>query len=264
MSILSSKLTPRPAAIPVFGYDATSNRTSHTRTDGTTVGYIVDAAGQLVTDTDGVTYSYDGTGNLTGTSAGDSYGWDDYGRLNTATVAGSPQTYVYDADGVRTGVDGVGQVWDRAGLPTLVSAGTDSYVHTAAVVARSGDGWALTDAIGSVRATTDTAGVIGSQTAYKAFGEPVVPTPGFGFAGEQLDATGLQHLRARQYNPALGRFLSVDPVQPGAPGTTGWGLYGYAGSNPTTFADPTGRWGRAVTLRQQTVIGLHPAGFYNG
>ncbi len=225
----------------VFGYDATSNRTSHTRTDGTTVGYTVDAAGQLVTDTDGVTYSYDDTGNLTGTSAGDVYGWDDYGRLSTATVAGTAQTYVYDAAGVRTGVDGVGQVWDRAGLPTLVSAATDSYVHTAVGVTRTGDDWALTDAVGSVRATTDTAGVVGGQTAYTAFGEPIVPTPGFGFAGEQQDLTGLQHLRARQYNPALGRFLSVDPIQPGAPGTVGWGLYGYAGSNPTTATDPSGR-----------------------
>jgi len=224
----------------VFGYDATSNRTSHTRTDGTTVGYTVDAAGQLVTDTDGVTYSYDGSGNLTGTSAGDVYGWDDYGRLASATLDGTPQSYSYDAAGVRTSVDGTGQVWDRAGLPTLVSAGTDSYAHTSAGVGRSNDGWILVDAVGSVRAVTDGAGVVGSQTAYTAFGEPIAPTPGFGFTGEQQDQTGLQHLRARQYNPALGRFLSVDPIQPGAPGTTGWGLYGYAGSNPTTATDPTG------------------------
>ncbi len=98
----------------------------------------------------------------------------------------------------------------------------------------------MNDAVGSVRTTTDTAGVVGSQTAYTAFGEPIVPATGFGFAGEQQDPTGLQHLRARQYNPALGRFLSVDPIQPGAPGTTGWGLYGYAGSNPTTATDPSG------------------------
>lgn len=116
----------------VFGYDPASYRTSHTRTDGTTVGYSIDPAGQIVSDTDGVTYSYDGAGNLTGTTAGDSYGWDDYGRLTSATVDGTSQTYVYDAAGVRTSVDGAGQVWDRTGFPTLISAGSDNYLHTTA------------------------------------------------------------------------------------------------------------------------------------
>ena len=66
-------------------------------------------------------------------------------------------------------------------------------------------------------------------------------TDSFGFAGEQLDTTGLLHLRARQYNPSVGRFTTVDPVQPGAPGTTGYNLYTYAANNPTTFTDPSGR-----------------------
>ena len=49
------------------------------------------------------------------------------------------------------------------------------------------------------------------------------------------------HLRARQYNPTVGRFTTVDPVQPGEPGTTGYHLYSYAANNPTTFTDPTGQ-----------------------
>jgi len=32
------------------------------------------------------------------------------------------------------------------------------------------------------------------------------------FTGEYLDPTGLYHLRARQYDPAIGRFLRKAPV----------------------------------------------------
>lgn len=41
------------------------------------------------------------------------------------------------------------------------------------------------------------------------------------------------YLRARYYDPALGRFLSQDPIESGA-------LYAYAGNNPVTWVDPNG------------------------
>jgi RHS repeat-associated protein/uncharacterized repeat protein (TIGR01451 family) len=229
------------ATSEAFVYDAASNRTSHTKTDGTTVGYTVDAVGQLVSDTDGVAYTYDAAGNLTATSSGFSYTYDDYGRMVAATADGVSQTYVYDAADVRTGVDGQGQVWDRNGLPTLISDGADTYLHTGAGATRTGTSWHLADALGSVRNTTDNAGAVTASQSYTAFGERLTGTSEFGYAGQQHDPTGLQHLRARQYQPALGRFTAVDHVQPGASGTPGWNLYGYAGSNPTTFADPSGQ-----------------------
>lgn len=33
-----------------------------------------------------------------------------------------------------------------------------------------------------------------------------------GFVGGTMDPTGLTHLGAREYDPATGRFISVDPV----------------------------------------------------
>ena len=91
------------------------------------------------------------------------------------------------------------------------------------------------------------------SSSFTAYGEPLDASDTFGFAGEQQDPTGLQHLRARQYNPALGRFLSVDPIQPGAPGTTGWNLYSYTGNNPTTWTDPSGQI--ALTGEGQVLAG---------
>ena len=225
-----------------FVYDASGNRTSHTDIDGATTGYTVDTTGQLISDTTGATFTYDDAGNLTGTSAGDAYVYDDYGRATEITAAGVTETYGYDAQDVRIAVDGTTQLWDRSGLPTLISTSAgDNYVH-ANGVARDGNDWLLADAVGSVRATVDQTGVVSAETAFTAYGEPLQgSTETFGFAGEQHDPTGLQHLRARQYNPGLGRFTTVDPVQPGGPGTGGYNLYTYSANNPTTFTDPTGQ-----------------------
>ena len=230
------------ALTETFEYDAAGNRTSHTKTDGTTVGYSVDATGQLISDTSGTTYTYDAAGNLTGTSDGESYTYDDYGRHISISAGGVTQTYGYDAQDVRVTVDGQTQLWDRnGGLPTLIStSGGDNYVHTAGI-ARDGDGWLLADAVGSVRTVVDNTGATTGTQSFTAFGEQLTGSGTFGFAGEQQDPTGLQHLRARQYNPALGRFTTVDPVQPGAPGTTGYNLYAYSGNNPTTWTDPSGQ-----------------------
>ncbi|MEU6975384.1 MULTISPECIES: ricin-type beta-trefoil lectin domain protein [unclassified Streptomyces] len=61
-----------------------------------------------------------------------------------------------------------------------------------------------------------------------------------GFLGKARDdASGFQPLGARLYDPAVGRFLSVDPVLDLNDPLQSNG-YGYAHNNPVTFADPTG------------------------
>lgn len=69
--------------------------------------------------------------------------------------------------------------------------------------------------------------------------DPIEEGPMMKFAGEVVDATSLYHLRARQYDPSTGRFLSIDPIEPGRMnGVTS--RYVYAGDRPTTQIDPTG------------------------
>ncbi|MEW1773110.1 polymorphic toxin-type HINT domain-containing protein [Streptomyces sp. NPDC086777] len=61
-----------------------------------------------------------------------------------------------------------------------------------------------------------------------------------GFVGGTNDtATGLTHLGAREYDPATGRFLSVDPVFTADDPQQMHG-YSYANNNPLTYSDPAG------------------------
>ena len=59
---------------------------------------------------------------------------------------------------------------------------------------------------------------------------------GFGFTGEQTDASGLVDLRARYYVPGLGVFPSLDPVEEG-------NRYGYVGGDVVNRVDPSGMVG---------------------
>jgi RHS repeat-associated protein len=54
------------------------------------------------------------------------------------------------------------------------------------------------------------------------------------FTGEQWDGeSGLYYLRARYYDPAIGRLVTKDPIP-------GGNLYAYAGNNPVRCVDPGG------------------------
>ncbi|MDI7275839.1 MAG: RHS repeat-associated core domain-containing protein, partial [Anaerolineae bacterium] len=113
----------------------------------------------------------------------------------------------------------------------------------------------LSDAMGTVFAAVDRRGEMHHEAQYDPWGVPLAsgaddPLPGF--QGRPYDAgTGLYNLRARYYDPALGRFLSPDPsVDPLLPRT----LNGYAFglNNPLRYRDPTGR---IVPLVAAIVIG---------
>jgi RHS repeat-associated protein len=95
------------------------------------------------------------------------------------------------------------------------------------------------DQAGSTRLLTGSTGKTEGSYSYSAYGSPehtgTATTP-LGYDGEytSLD-TGPIYLRAREYDPATGQFLTRDPLAAisGAP-------YSYAGDNALNRSDPTG------------------------
>jgi RHS repeat-associated protein len=67
-----------------------------------------------------------------------------------------------------------------------------------------------------------------------------------GFTGHVEDANGLVYAGARYYDPALGRFLSTDPVGFSESNLMSFNRYAYANNNPYKYVDPDGREVKAV------------------
>jgi RHS repeat-associated protein len=87
-------------------------------------------------------------------------------------------------------------------------------------------------------------------------GEYATATTTRGFsAHEHLDAHGLIHMNGRAYDPALGRFLSVDPLIQNPLSSQSLNAYSYGAARRT---DPGVRNPRR--LRFSAAIGRIPAG----
>lgn len=101
-----------------------------------------------------------------------------------------------------------------------------------------------TDLQGTVLAKADAAGNLVASSDYRPYGSQVMgtPEPGPGYTGHVTDPdSGLVYMQARYYDPAIGRFLSVDPSG-GDPGDLFVsGRYSYASNNPVLNVDPDGR-----------------------
>ena len=185
--------------------------------------------------------------------------------MTSTSVGVTSQTDTWSGDGVRlsaaTGADAATTSFfvDRAAaLPqvALERDGTGTVLRDevyglgriSVVGASGGIAYEHTDALGSV---TDLAGSTGVPLAWSeaspygairsagaAAGAPADP---FGFTGQFQDSpTGLYYLRARQYDPSIGRFLSTDP-QPGGMADPYVSAYGYVSENPVRYTDPSGR-----------------------
>lgn len=86
----------------------------------------------------------------------------------------------------------------------------------------------------------DAAGSVVNRYQYDAFGNTVEAVEKvqnrFRYAGEQYDqVTGQYYLRARFYNPVVGRFTQEDTYR-----GDGLNLYAYVSNNPIKYADPSG------------------------
>ncbi len=104
----------------------------------------------------------------------------------------------------------------------------------------------LTDAHGSTRAVANAAAEVQQQYLYDAYGSLLNMQPGNAltsllYSGEQFNpVAGLQYLRARWYDPSIGRFTRMDPYSGNVQDLLGLHRYTYANGNPVMGVDPTG------------------------
>lgn len=199
-----------------------------TRTAAGTRTYTTDLAGEVTTikleDNRTIGYSYDPIGNRTARTTDSAidttWAWDDLTGLPTRI-------------GEYNAADAMTTSW----LPDPTSSTGSPY----AVIAGNASSWLLADPFSNTVASMSTTGsTTGAKTqAVDAFGNPLsaaTPIGAIGFAGQYKDsASGLYDMRARDYNPVTGQFLSIDPLvnQTRQP-------YQYGNNNPLAFIDPTG------------------------
>ncbi|QLI81214.1 RHS domain-containing protein [Chitinibacter fontanus] len=265
-----------------IAYDGNSNITRQ-QFGSWFIDYGYAANQRLASVTGGKNYSlsYDGWGNLTSRGDGQTYQFDAAGNLRWANKGAANQiAYTYDGAGTRvlsigngqnklefTALDGllyyekdlntgasVNHLYlGRQKLVDVESNGTATYFHN--------------DPTGSPLAATNATGGVIWRANYKPFGDKA-----FG-AGAQTpiknqqwftgkpheEATGLSYFGARWYDPVLGRFTAIDPVDWNeADPTNSFNRYAYANNNPFKFTDPDGR-NAQLLLRGSYVVGYEVA-----
>ncbi|WP_396617476.1 RHS repeat-associated core domain-containing protein [Lysobacter soli] len=92
-------------------------------------------------------------------------------------------------------------------------------------------------------ATTDINRAVLERSEYSPFGallnRPISDGPAY--VGHVTDAaTGLTYMQQRYYDPAIGRFLSIDPVGANADTGDNFNRYWYGNNSPYVYTDPEG------------------------
>lgn len=248
-----------------YTYDSSGNRLSKTTQNGA-ISYEYDQDNRLIKMGDGTSNTvlfYDRSGNLVkkiSPTKTVSYGYDYDNRLISYADGTNTVTFAYDGSGNRIAktVNGVTTRYinDTRSPLSQVLFETDSqyritarYTYGDSRLSQMNHGvtsYYVYDNPGRsvVAVVSGTQAVLNSYT-YNAFGDlkttNETTTNDFMYTGEQYDdETGLVYLRARYYDPEIGRFLSRDPF-PGfvtQPQTVN--PYPYVGNNPVNYTDPRG------------------------
>lgn len=247
-----------------YSYDPAGNRRVKLE-DAIRTTCAYDAANQLrytEDNTGRTTYTFDANGNqrIVKTPAGalTTNTWDYENKLTKVVLpSGTRNTFAYDANGKRVKKEdssGTSKfVWDAQNI--LVETNSSDviqavysqepvvYGNLISQYRSATTNFFHFDALGSTDRLTNSLGVISDSYVYKAFGiiavssgTTVNPLRFVGRLGYYYDSDLMEYyLRARFYDPRLGRFLSHD---------SGWDavvLYAYTQNRPVILVDASGR-----------------------
>ncbi|NOU78471.1 RHS repeat protein [Paenibacillus sp. LMG 31459] len=236
-----------------YDYDALNRLVSINRPDGTQTTYTYDVRGNRQTASD--------TSSVNQDLADSSYTYDLQNTLTSVTKGGNTTSFKYYADSLRSiktkgntetqvNYNFQGQVISEEKIVSGVFVEQANFVRGDRVLVKkdkkaSKDYYYLYNGHGDVVQIVDTNGVIKNNYVYDEWGNITSQTEeisnSFKYAGETYDPeTGLYYLRARYYDPSMGRFLNEDTVEGQIDNPLTQNLYTYVGNNPLIFSDPSG------------------------
>jgi len=269
-----------------FQYDANADRTGVNNQ----LNWQYNPAGQLVSRGAGdnqITYSYDDNGNqsqkqgangisdtinyhydinnhLTSITDGNtqtlaSYQYGPFGRRLSKTVAGNSRYYLYNQQGLIAEYSSQGQAQSRYGYrPDNIWGTSPVFIETGSMANPDNKQvyYYQNDHLGTPYKIIDNTGFVVWGAQFDSFGQAHLDNNNlivnnFRFPGQYYDEeSGLHYNWHRYYDPALGRYISSDPI--GLAG--GANRYGYSYQNPVIYMDVDGRVG--VTLIAAGVGGV--------
>jgi RHS repeat-associated protein len=237
-----------------YSYDQNGNRLTNTTDTGNRLvsdgvyNYVYDAEGNRIQRAsiatgEVTTYQWDYRNRLVGVQVGDkaiAYSYDSQDRRIAKFVDGAlVERYGHDGTDLAVVFNPAGQVSQRY----LFGGAIDEVLSE---TTSSGMVWSLADRLGSIDLIVNDQGGVVDRVTFDSFGNKTYESKPekafrFGFTGREADPeTGLYYYRARYYDPAVGRFISVDSIGFQAGDTN---LYRYVFNSPTMGTDPTGHEG---------------------
>lgn len=255
-----------------YQYDVNNNIESLSK-NGISQSFTYDELNRIKTSTlFQETYDYDKRGNRSTlqseqipTDSNVNYVYDNWDRLKQVTTIDQKQVgYKYNGDDLlveRTENGSTKRYYydENSNVIAEGSVSTDGSVNKIASYIRNGGSlnyrvddqgnkqYYVLNGHGDVEYLVNSDGDVLNSYTYDLWGKPIsksekVTNP-FLYSGEYWDTTtDLQYLRARWYDPSVGRFINEDTYEGDITNPLSQNFYTYVENNPLSYIDPTGHF----------------------